>query len=223
MKQILVLFAFLFSLSSFAQNGYRYDVVPGSDNTYAIFHKEIKSVAYAATLSLTPSNEETTYDIGTLTGAVTINLAKSLAYTGDRVYLSLKANTTARVVTWGNYITGTTATRTIPASTSITLLLIFNGSTWVESGQKNTLNASVAAATDSTYTVTAAGGVSPYTYVWSVAGATVGTGQTGLAITGTTTGATVRMTRNNGTGIVKARVTDNAGNIWDSFFYIFKQ
>lgn len=140
MKKILFALLFTGSLAS-AQQGYRYSTVPGLDNTYAIPHKQIGSIAYASTVTLTPSMEETTYDFALLTGAMTVNVTLTPCYTADKMTLLFHANGSARVVTFN---TGFTAngTLTVNASTYASVEFVFNGSKWQEVSRQSSLTPS---------------------------------------------------------------------------------
>lgn len=139
MKKIFattLLLASVFILSGIvpcmAQKGYRYSTVPGSDNTYSIQHKAIAAPTYSTTISVIPDAEETVYDVATLSGNTTFNIAKSLAYTGDKVTLIFKATGSTRTVTWGNYITGNSTTLSVTTSKNVVVWFVFDGSTWVQ-------------------------------------------------------------------------------------------
>jgi hypothetical protein len=49
MKKIIPFLFICLSFSGFAQKGYRYSVVPGTDNTFLMTSKEAKAVAYTLT------------------------------------------------------------------------------------------------------------------------------------------------------------------------------
>jgi|SRR6185369_1355858 len=132
MKKI---FSFLFVLSfcvSFAQNTYRYTVVPGSDNTYAIPHKAITYTAYSATLTVTPQNEETVFDFASLTGNLTLNVNKVNSFCGDKMYFILRATTSTRTVTWGTNITGLASTLSVATTATKVVIMVFDGTNWVQ-------------------------------------------------------------------------------------------
>jgi hypothetical protein len=130
------------AVSGFAQQGYRYDVVPGNDNTYAIPHKEIASKTYAATIRLSPTMEETVYDFGQLTGALTVSVVVTPCFTGDKMSCLFHADGTNRVVTFGAGFTSS-GTLTVPASTYSTINFIFNGVAWYESTRQNNVSGTV--------------------------------------------------------------------------------
>src|ERR1035437_6500489 len=103
MKKILVALVCLFSFSAIAQQGYRYDIVPGNDNTYSLAHKEIKSIAYASTKTVAPTMEETVYDFAQLTGAITVSATITPCYTGDKMTCLFHADGSDRVVTFNTH------------------------------------------------------------------------------------------------------------------------
>ncbi len=132
MKKLLSLLL-LFSITlGFSQRGYRYSIIPGTDNRYTIPYKEIKAITYAASKTVAPTQEETTYDFAQLTGNLTAIATITPCYTGDRMTCLFVADGTDRVVTFS---TGFSAngTLTVPASTRATVSFVFNGSAWKES------------------------------------------------------------------------------------------
>lgn len=113
--------------------GYRYSQVPGSDNTYAIPHKQILNPSYSANIALSPDAEETLVDFEQLTGATTITSDVDLPFAMDKMKMVFAADGTNRVVTFG---TGFTSAGTITclASKNATAEFIFSShsQTWVE-------------------------------------------------------------------------------------------
>jgi hypothetical protein len=141
MKKILFPLLFIcFSIS--AQQGYRYDIVPGSDNTYSLAHKEIKKITYASSKTLAPTTEETTYDFTQLTGAMTVLVTVTPCYTADIMTCLFHADGSDRVVTFS---TGFSAagTLTVPASTYTAVKFTFNGAAWFETSRQNLVGGSV--------------------------------------------------------------------------------
>lgn len=136
MKRILLASALLLSISSFAQQGYRYDIVPGTSSEYSLAHNEIKAIPYAATKTLAPTMEHTVYDFATLTGATTLSVTITPCFTGDQMICLFKANTTARVVTFSTGFTSK-GTLTVLASSSATIRFVFNGTAWIETERQN--------------------------------------------------------------------------------------
>lgn len=131
MKKILFLLAFAFSFSAIAQQGYRYNVVPGFDNTYTIPHKEIANISYASTKTLAPTMEETTYDFAQLTGNMTVSVTITPCYTGDKMVCLFKADATNRTVTFSTGFTSN-GPLIVLASSYTSVEFVFNGSKWYE-------------------------------------------------------------------------------------------
>lgn len=142
MKKVLFAVIFLVSFSSFGQQGYRYSIVPGFDNTYTLAHKEIKAIPYASTKTVAPTMEETVYDFAQLTGAITVSVTVTPCYTGDRMTCLFKADGSDRVVTFS---TGFSAvgTMTVVAASKAIINFVFNGVSWIESTRQNLVSGSV--------------------------------------------------------------------------------
>lgn len=88
--------------------GYRYGVVPGTDNQYAIPHKAITKPTYAATIAVAPDAEDTLVDVA-LTGDATINSAVVKPFAGDKLRFMFDADGSARTVTFNTgFITNAT-------------------------------------------------------------------------------------------------------------------
>lgn len=153
-KIVAIALIALTSLSCVAQQGYRYDVVPGLDNTYAIPYREIKAVAYASSVALAPTMEITTYNFATLTGAMTVTAVVTPCYTGDKMICLFKANTTSRTVTFSTGFSANGAL-TVLASGSAQIEFTFNGTSWVEKGRSNFTNAIVNGRTNTAFTANA--------------------------------------------------------------------
>jgi hypothetical protein len=131
---LLLISAFALSLS--AQQGYRYTIVPGIDNRYLETFKEVKAIAFASTITVAPTQEETTYDFATLTGAMTVNATLTPCFTGDRMACMFLSNGSDRIVTFN---TGFTAngTLTVPASNRSIITFVFNGVKWIETSRNS--------------------------------------------------------------------------------------
>ena len=116
--------------------GYRYKKVPGTDNAYAIPHKEIQNPAYAATISLSVDAEETIIDHAQLTGDLTETINTTLPFTGDKVRMLYSNDATIRTVTFSTgFIAGSTLQ--LPASSQGSIDFVFMGSVqkWVETSR----------------------------------------------------------------------------------------
>lgn len=116
--------------------GYRYGVVPGQDNKYAVPHKEIQNPDYAATLNiapLSPDSEEIFVDVKQLTGAMTLTADVDVPFAGDKMRVALHADGTNRVVTLGTgFVTNSTVT--VVANKEAMLQFVFSATSqkWVE-------------------------------------------------------------------------------------------
>lgn len=116
--------------------GYRYGVVPGSDNKYTTVHKETQNPAYALTLAIvaqSPDSTEVVVDVKTLTGALTVTADVNQPYTGDKLVMLFKADGSSRVVTPSTGFLGG-GTITVAANKCATAEYVFSGAmqSWVE-------------------------------------------------------------------------------------------
>lgn len=114
-------------------NGFRYGKVPGINNKYAIPYKEILNPSYAASVALSPTQEETKVIFKQLTGAISITADTVKPFVGDRLILAFQADGTNRVVTLSTGFT-TNSTITVVASKEATAEFMFSdkSQTWVE-------------------------------------------------------------------------------------------
>ena len=142
MKKIIPFLFICLSFSGFAQKGYRYSVVPGTDNTFLMTSKEAKTITYASTVTVTPTQEKTIYNFAQLTGAISIVAKITQAYTGDEITCIFHADGSDRVVTFSTGITSA-GTFTIPASTYSLAQFVFNGVAWEEISRQNNVSGSV--------------------------------------------------------------------------------
>lgn len=180
----------LASVDASAQKGYRYSVIPGSNNKYAIPYKEIKAVAYASTINVIPTQEETTYNIGQLTGSLTMTSSVSVCYTGDRMTCLFSADGSDRVVTFSTGFSSN-GTLTILANTSTEVGFLFNGTAWDEITRQTAPTLSVTTLTV-TGLITATGGVTTlsnkgYAYTGTLTVSGAGTPQALNQMAGTVT------------------------------------
>lgn len=136
MKNLIILFLSILTLSVSAQKGYRYTVVPGTNNKYTVPYKEIKPITYAATKTLAPTQEETTYNFAQLTGAITISVTITPCYTSDRMICMFSADATNRIVTFSTGFSSR-GTLTVLASGRASIEFIFNGTNWQEVSRTN--------------------------------------------------------------------------------------
>lgn len=96
-------------------------------------YKEILNVAYAASVALAPTMEETKIVFDQLTGAMTITSDVLKPFVTDRLTLSFQTDGSQRIVTLSTGFT-TNSTITIGASKEATVSFIFSDKTqtWVE-------------------------------------------------------------------------------------------
>ena len=85
-----------------ASKGYRYDRIPGADNSAAISTKQIQNPAYATTIALANlDTEHNTIDFKKLTGDLSVTADVANAYTGDRMTCLFAADSSGdRTVTF---------------------------------------------------------------------------------------------------------------------------
>ncbi len=119
--------------------GYRFSILPGSDDTQSLVHKEIQNPAYATTIaikSVSPDTMETIVDFAKLTGALTVTADITQPYTGDKLKLIFFCDGTNRTVTLSTgFVTNSTVA--VLANKSATVEFVFSGqaNAWVETGR----------------------------------------------------------------------------------------
>jgi len=115
--------------------GYRYGILPGQNNANLMPLREIKSLVYAATIAIAPTQEITKYELA-LTGAATINATKTASYALDTMTMLMTADASPRIVTFGTNFT-TSGTVTVAANkyamVNFVYSSVFDG--WVETGR----------------------------------------------------------------------------------------
>lgn len=156
MKKIIPFLFICLSFSGFAQKGYRYSVVPGTDNTFLMTSKEAKAVAYSATIALVPTQEEENYNFATLTGSLTLTTGITKAYTTDRMTCIFLANGSNQTVTFSTGFTSN-GTLVVPASNYSIVQFVFNGVTFVETTRQNMAAGAFNSLTTNSITETTAG------------------------------------------------------------------
>lgn len=110
---------------------------PNQDKTSRILTNALQTPAFAATLNLVTTEFYTMVQVGTLTGAMTINVgvgsASSAPYAGDELQLFfLNASGSTQTVTLGTGVLVTAATLAVPTGKTGNITLVFNGTSWVE-------------------------------------------------------------------------------------------
>ena len=156
MKKIIPFLFICLSFSGFAQKGYRYSVVPGTDNTFLMTSKEAKVIPYAATATVIPTQEQTTYNFNQLTGAISVYANVTKSYTGDRMTVIFHADGSNRTVTFSTGFTSN-GTLTVTASTYSSALFVFDGVAWYEQ-TRSTMTSSVSSLAIDYLTEKTAGG-----------------------------------------------------------------
>lgn len=113
------------------------------DNTGAVLTNDYQTPAYAATLAPVLKAAFTLIKPGTLTGALTINLATPVVYTdndtapfvGDKVRFLLVSDGTSRTVTFGTNMAPTATTFVVTTAKYGSVEFTFNGTIWLETSR----------------------------------------------------------------------------------------
>jgi hypothetical protein len=142
MKKLLIL-TFLFSVflftvvqPAFSQSTVpRFGIAKGQDNTGRVTNYALISKAYAATDVIKANASETIVKIAPITGAVTYTANVTNCNLGDKMVLLLTSDASVRVVTLSTGFSTSKGTLTTVASTKYTLLFVFDGVAWVETGR----------------------------------------------------------------------------------------
>ncbi|MFX1704594.1 hypothetical protein PV783_11605 [Chitinophaga sp. CC14] len=115
-------------------NNPRFTPGPNQDNTFRTVTQDYKAPAYAASIKITASQQDTLVVPATLTGAVTFTADTTLPFIGDKMRILLKADATSRVATFGTGFSSA-GTLTLAISKEGYIEFIFNGTAWVEMGR----------------------------------------------------------------------------------------
>jgi len=106
------------------------------NNTGSTITQEYQAPAYAATLSIVPTQQMTLLAPGQLTGALTVNVGVGTATTppnvGDSLEMLFGSDASSRTVTFGTGLAVTASTLVIPGTKYGTINFTFNGTIWVE-------------------------------------------------------------------------------------------
>lgn len=105
-----------------------------NDNTGRLLKLAEASVAYAATIAVTPNASKTYFNVAQLTGNATINATVSNCEINDEVVFTFSADGSNRTVTFGTGLNAS-ATIVVAASKNATTSFVFNGTTFVETGR----------------------------------------------------------------------------------------
>ena len=119
-------------------NSLRFIAGAGQDNTFRTVTQDAKQLAYAPTLAVIPSEQYNLFQVGQLTGALTINASVSNLFIGDIVRVLLSADASNRVVTFGTGF-ATAGTVTVTASKFAAVEFIFNGTALQDTGRAITV------------------------------------------------------------------------------------
>ena len=103
-----------------------------TDNTGRLITQDYLAPAYAATIALSPTQQETTVVVGALTGALTITAATTVPQVGDRMLLVFSASGANRTVTFSTGFAVSASTLVVVSAKYGTLTCVFNGTAWVE-------------------------------------------------------------------------------------------
>jgi hypothetical protein len=96
------------------------------DTTGRTITQDYQAPVYAATLAIVPTKQFTCFNVGQLTGAMTVNATVTNMYIGDEVTFLLAADGTNRIVTFGtNFVSSGTVT--VTASKKATVKGVFDG------------------------------------------------------------------------------------------------
>lgn len=131
MKKLLTLFVLVaITVTASAQ---RFGTPPAGDNSGRILTYTYNAKAYASTLALKPNASEATFNVDSLTGAMTVTISTTAAQKCDKVYILFKSDsaTAGHIVT---FTTGTapSATLTVDKNQRAGILFMYNGGVWIE-------------------------------------------------------------------------------------------
>ena len=108
------------------------------DVTSRVLTNDYSNPAYVATLALVPTANDTVVNVQQLTGAMTINVAVTGVYIGDKLHFMFAADSSNRTVTFGTGL-ASGGTITVTASKYGFVDFMFNGTTFVETGRAVTV------------------------------------------------------------------------------------
>lgn len=153
MKKLLgLLFAISVLFCSAQHTGSRYGVIPEGGGPYQVPNKVIFKPAYAPTINLTTTHEETIVQVGTLTASCAITSSVTNCYYGDKLYMQFYANNSSQTVSFGSNILAS-GNLTVAANASASLIFMFDGTNWSEVTRK-TGTSPVTQRTATTFTAT---------------------------------------------------------------------
>lgn len=103
---------------------------PNQDTTGRTITMDYQAIAYASSIALTTTAQNTTVKVGALTGISTITAAITNALIGDKIDLLFIGDSVDRVITFSTGFGGIT-TLTVPGNGSVAAKFTFNGAVWV--------------------------------------------------------------------------------------------
>lgn len=115
-------------------NGYRFIRGANNDNTFQTVTQDSLAVAYAATIALIPAAQRNYFEIGQLTGALTMTADTTAPFWGDTMVIQFNADGTNRVVTFSTGF-ATSGTLTVVASKFGNVSFMFTANGWVETAR----------------------------------------------------------------------------------------
>jgi len=175
--------------SVFAQNsGNRYMLLPEGGGYYQVPNKEVQNPAYAASYTLTTTHEETTINMGQLTGGLTLNANVANCYVDDKLTVIFKANSSGQTVTFGSGFL-TNGSLPVLASTSAIITFQFNGTAWFEISRQN-MSPVTKTKTASTFTTAATYTITPAQLAGGILVVSASTGTVTLTLPTATAAAT---------------------------------
>jgi len=112
----------------------RFTPGPNQDNTFRTVTQDYKAPAFAASIKVVATQQDTLVVPAQLTGAVTFTADTAQPYIGDKLRFLLKSDATGRAATFGTGFSSA-GTLTLAASKEGYIEFIFNGTVWVEMGR----------------------------------------------------------------------------------------
>jgi hypothetical protein len=115
-------------------NSLRFTRGAGQDNTFRTVTQDAQTITYGATLALIPTEQVNLFQIGQLTGALTLTSSNTNLYVGDIVRILFSADASNRIVTFSTGF-AVSGTLTVTASKFGFVDFIYNGVSLQEMGR----------------------------------------------------------------------------------------
>lgn len=132
----LVVNSATFAYTAFMFNGTSWVYMTATG--FAAVAPTILTPAYASSIAITTNARSTTVIPGQLTGALTVTVVTSTAVEGDKLDFLFSNDSTQRIVTFStNFVADSTIV--LPPSTNASVSFIYNGTSYVQTGQLRTL------------------------------------------------------------------------------------